>query len=378
MNINSRINWQTGMELTPQVFISLDERLDFKQQTAIRIALGGRRMGLVPNTDFNNKGTFVRNTFCIDRFQCMALLPSGRMVHTDEEVSVKIPMLYGELYYLTVGIGEELVFFENEGVPFTRPKYVYEIHTMEELEQADLLPIVRFKVKDGEFSIDTEFIAPCLTLESDSRFVSYLERLVEKMEKLATHPNQEEGDGKRLFMRYFFLLKSYRLNNSLHDFILFTQEMAQAIDYYVVTPYTEHREIPQPSVWDIQVWLEWLVTYMEGAASILDGVVLEDNSIDFEALKAQIKAELYERLNPELYERLVNDLKEVLRVELTKSLSDTLTAYLNEHMKPELYSSLFVDLNKTLYDNLYQALYDALYKALYVPVKKENDFVPMI
>lgn len=117
MNINSRINWQTGMELTPQVFISLDERLDFKQQTAIRIALGGRRMGLVPNTTFDNKGTFVRNTFCIDRFQCMALLPSGRMVHTDEEVSVKIPMLYGELYYLTVGIGEELVFFENEGVP---------------------------------------------------------------------------------------------------------------------------------------------------------------------------------------------------------------------------------------------------------------------
>lgn len=107
------------MELTPQVFISLDERLDFKQQTAIRIALGGRRMGLVPNTAFDNKGTFVRNTFCIDRFQCMALLPSGRMVHTDEEVSVKIPMLYGELYYLTVGIGEELVFLRTRGYLYT-------------------------------------------------------------------------------------------------------------------------------------------------------------------------------------------------------------------------------------------------------------------
>lgn len=378
MNINSRINWQTGMELTPQVFISLDERLDFKQQTAIRIALGGRRMGLIPNTAFNSKGTFVRNTFCIDRFQCMALLPSGRMIHTDEEVSVKIPILYGELYYLTVGVGEEQVLFENEGVPFARPKYVYEIHTMEELEEADLLPVVRFIVKDGVFSIDPDFIVPCLTLESDSRFESYLKLLSDKMEKLATHENLEEGDGKRLFMRYFFLLKSYTFNHALHDFILFTQEMAQTIDYYVLTPNTAHREIPQPSFLDIQRWLEWLVSYMEGARSILDRVVLEDDSIDYEALKAQIKAEIYERLNPELYERLIADLKETLREDLTKTLSDSLTAYFNEHMKPELYASLSTDLKKKLYDGLYQTLYDALYKALYVPVEEEDEFVPMI
>ena len=378
MNINSRINWQTGMELTPQVFISLDERLDFKQQTAIRIALGGRRMGLVPNTDFNNKGTFVRNTFCIDRFQCMALLPSGRMIHTDEEVSVKIPMLYGELYYLTVGIAEEMVTFENEGIPFTRPKYIYEIHTMEELGRADLLPVVRFKVKEGGFSIDSDFIVPCLTLESDNRFESYIRQLLDKMERLATHANLEEGDGKRLFMRYFFLLKSYHLDNSLHDFILFTQEMAQAIDYYVVSPHTEHRDIPQPSPLDIQSWLGWLVAYMEGAGSILDGVVLEDNSIDYEALKAQIKAEIYERLNPELYERLIADLKETLRKELTRTLSDSLTVYFNERMKPELYASISTDLKKELYDGLYQSLYEALYKALYIPEDKEDEFVPMI
>jgi len=378
MNINSKINWQSGMELTPQTFISLDKRLDFKQQTAIRLALGGKRMGLIPHTAFCKKGSFVRNTFQIDRLQCMALLPSGTILHVDEEVKVKIPMLYGELYYLSIGLGKEELSFENEGVPFLRPQYEYGIHTIDELEKENKFPIVRFQVQDGMFSIDQNYIVPCLTLESDARFSDYINRFSLKMEKLATHIHLQEGDGKRLFMRYFFLLKSYNLNNSLSDFILFTQEVAQAVDYFVVMPHSEHLDIPQPSFYDIQLWLEWLETYMEGALSILDKIVLEDNSIDFEALKAQIKAEIYERLNPELYERLITDLKKTLQKELSLHLTSTLKSFLDNEMKPQLYSKLSKELQKNLFESLYQPLYDALYKVLYIPEEEKREYIPMI
>jgi len=188
----------------------------------------------------------------------------------------------------------------------------------------------------------------------------------------------QEGDGKRLFMRYFFLLKSYNLNNSLSDFILFTQEVAQAVDYFVVMPHSEHLDIPQPSFYDIQLWLEWLETYMEGALSILDKIVLEDNSIDFEALKAQIKAEIYERLNPELYERLITDLKKTLQKELSLHLTSTLKSFLDNEMKPQLYSKLSKELQKNLFESLYQPLYDALYKVLYIPEEEKREYIPMI
>lgn len=378
MNINTRINWQLGMELTPHTFISLDKRLDFKQQTVLRIALGSRRMGLIPSTTFSKIGSFVRNAFQIDRLQCMALLPSGSILHVDEEVRVKIPMLYGDSYYLSVGLSEDTQCFEDEGVPFLSPKYVYGIHTLDELENEDKFPIVRFQVQDGVFSVDQSYIVPCLTLDSDSRFSDYITRLCNDMEKLATHIHLQEGDGKRLFMRYFFLLKNYNLDNSLYDFILFTQEIAQAIDYFVMLPYTEHLDIPRPSFYDIQQWLEWLDVYMKGALSILDKVVLEDNSIDIEELKKQIKAEIYERLNPELYKRLISDLKSTLHDELSRDLTSALNSFIENQIKPQLYSKLSEDIQKTLYDSLFQPLYDALYKALYIPEEKEDEYLPKI
>ena len=48
MDLNSKINWLPGMEITSQTFIGLEEKLDFQQQIAIRAALGSTRMGLLP------------------------------------------------------------------------------------------------------------------------------------------------------------------------------------------------------------------------------------------------------------------------------------------------------------------------------------------
>ena len=53
-----------------------------------------------------------------------------------------------------------------------------------------------------------------------------------------------------------------------------------------------------------------MLNYLSGANTVLDGLVLEDDTIDYEALLAQAKQELYERLNPELYEKLLLQIKD--------------------------------------------------------------------
>lgn len=40
MDLNSKINWLPGMEITSQTFIGLEEKLDFQQQIAIRACIG--------------------------------------------------------------------------------------------------------------------------------------------------------------------------------------------------------------------------------------------------------------------------------------------------------------------------------------------------
>ena len=367
------------MEITAQTFMSLSEHLDFSQQMALHAALGSNRMGLLPGSEFVNAGCFVKSRFEMERFKCLAVLPSGRLVDADEPVSIAIPMLYGSEYYLTVGYGQSQVEFEKDGVPFIRPQYEYGILSLEEVEQRDCMPVVRFHAENGVFSIDTDYIPPCLMLTADSRFLQYINGYVQRLQTLVAHANLAEGEGKRALLRYMFRLKGYGQNNSLHDCLLLIQEIVQAVDYYIVTPNQEKPiSVLQPSQCDVQRWLSWADSYLAGAASILDTVVLEDNTIDYAALLAQAKQELYERLNPELYEKLLQQIKEELREELEDSVTQLLTTYIDDSVKPELGRILSAELHEKLYEKLYTELFENLFNALYVPEPEEKEFIPMI
>ena len=379
MNINARINWKPGMELTAQTFLDMDANLDFRQQMAIRAALGDRCMGVLPETQFHCSGSFYTNKFEIERFQCTALLPSGKMIQVDEPVSVSVPILYGSEYYLTVGIGNGQTAFEKEGVPYVRPQYSYAIMTEEEVTANDVLPIMRFIVNNGTFAVDNDFVTPSLMLPSHAVFAQLRQHYVEQLATLAEHANLKEGDGKRAMQRYLFMMKAFNMEGRVADFVSLTQEIAQAVDYFIMRPNTEQQvDIPQPLQADVMKWLRWVEEFLTGAATVLDGVVLEDDSIDYEALLAQAKKELYEQLNPELYEKLLANIKEELREELAQKLTNELTTYMDETMKPDLGRILSAELYEKLYEKLYTELFENLFNALYVPEPEEKEFIPMI
>ncbi len=380
MNINAKIDWEAGMMLSAQTFVELDECLTRKQEAVTRAA-NGNQFGLIPFTEFDNRGGFVRNKLEIERLACMALLPSGKILHIDEKVVVSVPLVYGDEYYLACGFGDKETGFDVKTVPFVRPEYTYGIYALNELEGTDLFPVMKFKVNDGVFLIDESYIPPCLHLSSDRRFSDYLTKLAEKVAVLAEHPNLESGEGKRAFQRYAYLLKQYDTKHRTSHFFHLTSEIAQAVDYYIVTPHTETPvAVHAYSEYDIVRWLEWLDAYLHSAATILDKVVLEDHTIDFEALKEQVKAELYERLYPELYDRLYETLAQKLTAEISESLMAKLLDYLNHQFKTDLHDRLSGELSEELAEKLFDSLYESLYNALYVPVEKEeqDEFTPII
>ena len=397
MDLNSKINWLPGMEVPAQTFIGLEEKLDFQQQIAIRAALGSTRMGLLPGTTLTCEGVFVKNTYEIERLHCLALLPSGKIVDANEQTAVPIPMMFGDSYYLTVGVGSETTTYEKEGVAYVRPRYEYSIKSLEEVEQSDVMPLAHFLVKDGVFSMDAEYIPPCLMMTGDPHFETYLWMYTHQLETITSHQNLEDGDGKRALLHYLFILKGYSIKNSVYDFIKQLQEIAHAIDYYIITPNSDKPvEIMEPSQADIHMWLEWFNTYLLGSISVLDEVVLVDNTIDYDALLRQAKAELYAQLHEELIVKLLNETKEELlklvREELQNSLDQqtrTLTDYINNTMKPGLHDELSAELkselerlkdtlSEDLYEQLYTILFEHLFNALYVPEPEDEKFIPLI
>ena len=379
MDINARINWKPGMELTAQTFLDLDANLDYRQQTAIRAALGEHCMGLLPGEPFQGKGMFYTNTFEIQRLQMTALLPSGHILQVDEPVSITIPLLYGKNYYLTVGLGDSITSFEKNGVSYVRPQYVYAIQTPEEVCNSDVFPITKFTVNEGTFSVDETFIPPCLMLSENAAFETYRQQYADYMRTLSEHKSLREGDGKRTMMRYLFMLRSYDMSGRVVDFIRFTHEIAQAIDYFIMVPNTEKPTPISSPVWaDLTNWLQWFGTYLAGAVTLLDGIVLEDDAIDYEALLAQAKRELYEQLNPELYQKLLLSIKDELRQELSDSIREGLTNYITKTFRPDLEQSMGKQLHESLFEKLYTELFENLFNALYVPEPEEKQFMPTI
>lgn len=381
MNINARIDWRDGMPLSARTFVELDEQIARRQQVASR-AINGDQFGLIPYTEFSCQGGFVRNKLEIERLSCMALLPSGRILHVDEKVVIPIPLVYGEEYYLACGIGETRTGFDVKNVPFVRPEHTFGIYQLNELEGTDLFPVMKFKVNNGEFAIDEEYIPPCLHLSSNERFMAYVASVSDLVGQLAGHANLETGEGKRAFQRYAYSLQHYDRRERVAQLTRLLREVAQAVDFYVVAPYAEAAGGVRPySPYDIAAWLAWLENHLRGAVATLDKVVLEDRGIDLEALKAQIMAELHERLAKELYERLYKELREKLYGELKERLSRELTDYLNGKLKDDLHDALAGELSPELYDKLYKALYESLYNALYVPKEveeEEEEFMPLI
>lgn len=398
MDLNARISWAPGMELTAQTLIGLERQFDLRQQIALRAALGSSQMGLLPGAEFLSSGSFVGSTYEIPHLKCLCVLPSGSIMHIDEPVAVPIPMLYGDRYYLTAAIGEGTTEFEREGVGYQRPNYVYAIQTLEDAERSDVMPLVRFVVQGGIFSVDSNFIPPCLMLADDARFLDYLTRFSKAVETLAVHANLEEGDGKRTLYRYLFLLKGFNRQQRVYDLVQLTQEIVQAVDYFIVRPNeAQPVDIPQPSSVDVGLWLEWVDSYLAGAATILDKVVLVDNTIDYEALLAQAKRELYEQLHPELLEKLIRQTKEELQDEMQK-LNENISLYVRNTLREELAEQLATDIEsraalidshvtesmKLMEESLTKSLYDKLFSEVYLGVynvlheEREEVFVPLI
>ena len=120
---------------------------------------------------------------------------------------------------------------------------------------------------------------------------------------------------------------------------------------------------------------------------------------NYEALLAQAKKELYDKLHPELIEKLLADMKEELREEMRQQ-TEQLTTYINETLKNAILEQLTTEindrqtklsdmltekfdvlgkqLNESLYEKLYFDLFENLFKALYVPEPEEEKFVPLI
>lgn len=374
------------MELNAQTFSFLDESNELRQQISVRTA-NGLRAGRLPGMPFEVQGSFVSGTFEIERLQCTALLSSGQLVSVDDKVNVDIPAMDARYAYLTVGFSHQMVEYEQLGQTMLRPTYSFQFQTLEDFDFSDeldvmvrsVMPLLRFSIQDSRMSVDENYIAPCLTCGTDARLGEYTARILEKMHQIASHSNMPEGDAKRTIEQFCFSLESGVRTITTEALMQQLHAAARAVDYFIMRPNeSEPQQVSMWSQYDVQLWLEWMLQYLDSALKTLDGVVLVDNSIDYEALKAELREEILQTLRPEIDARF-EQLQQSLHESLHEQLQQTLKEYIDGTLRIALHEQLQAELSDELKTKLYDSLYKALYDALYVPQSKEEDnFIPLI
>lgn len=380
MDVNARINWAPGMELSSKTFTALDGNLHHRRVLSFRIASGGN-FGIIPGTAFCADGIFANGNFEIPLLECTAMLPSGEIICVNEPLVTAMPKLSEGQYFLCVSFGEGTVEYERDGVGYVRPEYVSSIHSLDGLEGSDMLPIMKFIVAGGVCSLVPTYVPPCFTMASLPAFTSFRERLDSAFQRIVSHPNMPSGDGKVSLLRSSFELSTLKEDSPVTAFLSVIGKICANLDCFVF-PLRKDTEAPQPPVvsnLDIAEGMDAVCKYLEAAEAVLDCTPVVDDSIDYDRMKAEIVAELHTRLVPELTESISSSLRESLNADIDRKLSACLKDYLDGTFRRQLESALRTTLSEELRSSLYDSLYKALYDALFVPVQEETqDFIPNI
>ncbi len=382
MDINSKIKWIPGTVLNIDALNNLDNNLEQRRLISIRASVGNR-FGLLPEREFSADGMFAKGCFEIPALNCIALLPSGNLIDIRESVSIRMPKLSDGVHYCCAGYSGNLIEFEHGGLTYERPQYAYTIQDISGLEKNDVFPIVRFQVADGICTIDNEYIPPCLLLSCDKRLIDYKNLLIDKVSRLEAHKNLTGSMGKDNLFRIILHLRSITDKNTPNELLLLTSELMTIVGQYIVRPYSEDSErttdIPVKSLYDVEMWIKWLIGYLDSALTILDTIVPSDSGLDIEALKKEITDTLHQQLRDELSESIATNLRTLLNEDINGKMSELLKDYLDGTFRAELHNDLSDEIQDNLQGILYSSLYQALYNALFVPDTKEEDiFMPLI
>ena len=379
MDINSRIDFKPGMELSSRTLNEM-ARSSEKHNVAFIRSLFARSIGLLPSAEQPAvEGMFVRKSLEFDVRNFLGVLRCGKILDLDEKGSIEISNLDDGVYYLAAGFSERREEFECNCVPMTRPVYDFSLCTLQQLEEGDVLPLMRLSVSAGTVSIDQDYMLPCLQIGTEKKYSEYLGRIIPLLDALWKHPNLAEGAGKTALMWLSAKMACVNGKSRTADFHSLCKDLTQAVDFYVFRPNTESPEpVAAFSEYDPQLFLSWMVGYLERAAALLDTVVLKDDTIDVEALRK----ELYDSLGESLRALLAQQLEErtaAMRQDMMDSLGSSLKNFVETDLRSALHDSLGQQLTEELSKTLYPSLYESLYDALFVPQEKvEEEYTPIM
>ncbi len=267
MNTDIRIDWQSGMEITPQTFIELENNTA-EYRMMVRKMIAAKNFGIIPRTKFSITPEVFNDTLLLKQIDCDVLLPSGQVAVLEmasANISLNIPSKEVPELYLTVEIGEKINNFNRGGIPITASEVKLDIKALAEIRNA--VPLLKLVQNNNNWTVYESFIMPVMTVRSSVKLLEKLDVLKQSARKVMEHHNINIMDGRVMAEVLIDQLMNFSVDDSSRDLVLLCKRISSTLSYAL---FKHKAEMPAPNLMNIEPYLDAFVTFLENAIVALN------------------------------------------------------------------------------------------------------------
>ncbi len=263
MNTDIRIDWQPGMEITPQTFIDLENN-NAEYRMLVRKMIAAKNFGIIPRTKFSITQEVFNGTLLLKQVDCDVLLPTGQVIvieANNTNITLNIPPKDVQELYLTIEQGERLTSFNRAGIPLLANEVKFDIKPLEEIKTA--MPLLKLVQDNGNWSVYDHYIMPVMTVRSSLPLLEKLDLLKQSAQKIMDHENLGIMEGRVMVSVLMDQLAGFSVDDSSRELVLLCKRIACALSFAI---HKQKAELPAPNIMNIEPYLDAFVQFLEDAA----------------------------------------------------------------------------------------------------------------
>ena len=251
MNTDIRIDWQSGMEITPQTFIELENNTA-EYRMMVRKMIAAKNFGVIPRTKFSITHEIFNDTLLIKQIDCDLMLPSGHVVviESSNSISLSIPLKDVNELFLTVEMGDKLNNFTKGGIPIAANEVKLDLKALNEIRNA--IPLMKLVRAGDSWAVYEHYIMPVMAARSSVALLEKLEELKPEIQKIVEHEHAELLDDRVLVMILLEQLNNFMVDDSLRELMVLCMKLVTALSYSV---YKHKTELNPPIIMDVEPYL---------------------------------------------------------------------------------------------------------------------------
>ncbi|MBO6026748.1 MAG: hypothetical protein J6P73_05830 [Bacteroidales bacterium] len=268
MNTDVRIDWYSGMEITPQTFIEFENTIA-ENRMLIRRIVSSKVFGVVPKTKFKVVSEVVGNALYLRQISCNALLPSGQVIviESAEEQCFPVPERDGCELYFTVDLKEDITRYDRGGLRYVANAFNYAFKSLPEIKKE--MPLLKLLGGNKVWNLYKDYVPPMISVRSSIHLMELLDEVRQSVRKILEHDNLPIMNSYIMIHVLCDQLFSFAVDDSPRDMAAICEKIASALGYEL---FGKKPDIKPFNLIDAEQYFKAFSAYVANAVAEMDNL----------------------------------------------------------------------------------------------------------